>query len=125
MTKDDIQTWALIAFAIVLALALYKLYAMFNTPVTGPDTKTQHAQLENIIVDFLKDLEISDLDTKELFEILIKEDHFEDENYRNFNHNRLNQILQRLYYSYDANSLNELILNIHQSERDTSEKNDA
>jgi len=112
MTKDEFQTWMLIALAIVLALGFYKVYAIFNTPVPGPDTKTQHAQLEQVIIDFLKDVDRTDLSSKELFDLLMQEDDFKDDTYKNFNHNRLNQLLQQLFYTYEADSLSDLISNM-------------
>ncbi len=118
MTNDDIQLFPLIAFAIILLLALYKLYAIFNTPVSGPDTKTCHAQLEKIITDFLKQVEKADLSSHELFELLIQQDELKDDIYKNFNHNRLNQLLQQLFYTYDVDSLDKLISRIRQPEQD-------
>jgi len=123
MTKDEIQVWMLIAFITVTALSLYKLYKMFNQPATGLDSENQYAQLEVIIVDFLKHLKKTDIDSKELFDLLIQEDRLSHNDYKNFNHNRLNQILQQLFYTHTASTLNELISIIHQSEPDTSKEN--
>jgi len=125
MTKDEIQLWMLIAFAIVLALGLYKVYTIFNSPAPGPGTKAQHAQLENLVIDFLKHTDKKDISSKDLFDLLIQEDDLIGNNHKNFNHNRLNQLLQQLYYTYEVSSLSELITIIHQPERGTSKENDA
>jgi len=109
MTKDEIQLWMLIAFAIVLALGLYKVYTIFNSSAPGPDTKAQHAKLENIVIDFLKHTDKKDISSKDLFDLLIQEDELMGNNHKNFNHNRLNQLLQQLYYTYEVSSLSELI----------------
>jgi len=113
MTKDEIQVWMLIAFAIVLALGFYKVYTIFNSPAAGPDTKTQHTQLENIVIDFLKHYDNKDINAEELFLLLQGLDELQDEAYKNFNRNRLNQLLQQLYYTYEVSSLSELITIIH------------
>ena len=123
--KDEIQLWMLIAFAIVLALGLYKVYTIFNSPAPGPGTKAQHAQLENLVIDFLKHTDKKDISSKDLFDLLIQEDDLIGNNHKNFNHNRLNQLLQQLYYTYEVSSLSELITIIHQPERGTSKENDA
>ncbi len=112
MKKDDIQTWLLIIFLIVLVLGLYKVYAIFNTPITGPDTKTQHKQLQNIIEDFLIKLDRTDLNSQELFELLIQNDDLKDETYKNFNLNRLNQVLQQLFFIHGVDSLPDLIIKV-------------
>ena len=125
MTKDEIQFWMLIAFAVAFVFSSYKVYIIFNTPVEGINTKTQHSQLEDILINFLKDLTEVDLDTDALFELIIQLEVLQDEQYKNFNKNRFNQLLQQLFYTYEVSSLNELIINIHQSEQGTSKDNDT
>ncbi|PHR59005.1 MAG: hypothetical protein COA44_02330 [Arcobacter sp.] len=112
MTKDEIQFWMLIAFAVTFILSSYKIYIMFNTPPEGIDTQTQHNQLEDIIINFLKDLDDINLDTNALFKLINSLDTLEDESYKNFNLNRLNQLLNQLYITYKVDSLNELIKRI-------------
>ena len=109
MTKDEIQVWTLLAFFIVTLLSSYKLYLIFSVPSSGLDTKTQYAQLEKIIINYLKDVDQTELDSKELFSLLQGLDDIHDDRYKNFNHNRLNQLLQGLFYRYDVYSLPELI----------------
>ena len=109
MTKDEIQFWMLIAFAVVFFFSAYKIYIMFNTPVKGINTQTQHNQLNDILIDFLKDLPELDLDTDALFERVIQLEVLQDEQYKNFNKNRFNQLIQQLYHTYEADSLTQLI----------------
>jgi len=85
---------------------------MFNTPVEGMDTKTQHNQLEDILIDFLKQLEDTDLSSQKLFELFIELDVLQDDAYKNFNQNRFNQLLQQLFYTYEVQNIPDLILNI-------------
>ena len=109
MTKVEIQLFALLAFFIVTLLISYKIYLIFNVPSSGLDTKTQYAQLEQIIINYLKDLHQTEIDSKELFSLLQSLDDIHDDRYKNFNHNRLNQLLQGLFYTYHVKSLPELI----------------
>ena len=109
MIKFDLQTGMMIAFIIVLILAFYKVYKIFNTPTPGIDTHTQHEQLQDIIINFLKEIETKDIDSNELFESLQELDILQDDTYKNFNLNRLNQLLQQLFYSYKVKSIAELI----------------
>ena len=110
MTKDEIQFWMLIAFAVVFILSTYKTYIMFNTSGEGLDTKTQHNQLEEIIINFLKQFNDLDLNVDQLFEAVSRLDVIQDEAYKNFNKNRFNQLLQQLFYTYEVDSLKELII---------------
>jgi len=112
MTKDEIQFWMLIAFAIAFVFSSFKIYIIFNTPVEGMDTKTQHKELETIIVDFLKQLDCSDLSSTQIFYLIIRLDVLQDSAYRSFNENRFNQLLQQLFYTYEVTSLEQLILSI-------------
>jgi len=124
MTKDEIQFWMLIAFAIAFVLSSYKVYFLFSTPLEGVDTQTQHNQLEDIIIDFIKELKNSELTSTELFNQLKTLDSLQDTPYKNFNENRFNQLLQKLFYTYKVQTLNELIISIHQTVRGTSNEND-
>ena len=112
MTKDEIQFWMLIAFAVAFVFSSYKVYIIFNTPTEGIDTKTQHKELETIIVDFLEQLDNTDLRSTQILKLIITLDVLQDSEYRNFNENRFNQLLQQLFYTYEVNSLDELILSI-------------
>jgi len=125
MTKDEIQFWMLIAFAVAFVFSSYKVYFIFNTPVEGINTKTQHNQLEDILIHFLKDLSEVDVDSDVLFDLIIQLEVLQEDQYKNFNKNRFNQLIQQLFYTYQANSLNELIMNIQQSEQGTSKENDT
>lgn len=116
MTKDEIQFWMLIAFAVAFVLSSYKIYIMFNTPIEGTDTQTQHLLLEEIILDFLKQIKELESDTTEVYETLIKQPVLQEEQYKNFNLNRFNQLLQKLYIRYEVTSLTELIQSIKNEE---------
>jgi len=113
MRSDNLQIWMLTAFIIVLALGMYKVYAIFNKPVSGPDMETEHGELTDIIISFIQDNNISDINNEALFKQLIEDAAFDKERYKHFNLNRFNQLTQQLFYAYDVNSLAELIESIN------------
>jgi hypothetical protein len=112
MTKDEIQLWMLVAFIVALAISSYKVYMIFAKPLPGLDSRTQHRQLQTIILDVLKHLDNNNITSHELFALLQDLDELQDETYKNFNLNRLNQLLQQLYYTYEVSSLPELIASL-------------
>ena len=112
MTKDEIQFWMLVAFILALALSIYKVFMIFTKHEPGLDIKTQHIQLQTIILGFLKEIDNENINAKELFTLLQDSDQLQDDAYKNFNMNRLNQLLQQLYYTHEVSSLCELILRI-------------
>ena len=115
MTNDEIQFWMLIAFAVAFVISFYKIYIMFNTPVEGVDTQTQYNQLEDIIINFLKEVTDDSLSSQTLFEYIIELEVMQDDAYKNFNQNRFNQLLQQLFYIYEVQSIPELILSVQNS----------
>jgi len=125
MTKDEIQFWMLIAFAIVFILSSYKIYIMFNAPADGIDTQVQYNQLEDIIIEYIQSIQEHDLDANTLFKSLKALDTLKDPSYKNFNQNRFNQLLQQLYLRYEVVSLEALIKNIHQPQSSTSKENEG
>jgi hypothetical protein len=112
MTKDEIQLWMLVAFIFALAISSYKVYMIFTKPLPGLDSKTQHRQLQAIILDVLRGLDSKDITAQELFALLQGLDELQDDTYKNFNLNRLHQLLQQLYYTYQVSSLYELIATV-------------
>ena len=103
----------LIAFLIAMALGVYKVYALFNTPYTGLDPQTQHKQLQDIIISFLKEDKAQNTEAQSIYEEIKTLDQLQDEEYKNFNRNRFNQLLQQLFYIYEVDSLDELIKVLH------------
>lgn len=117
MKSDNLQIWMLTAFFIVLVLGMYKVYLIFNKPVSGPDIETEHAELSDIIISFIQDHEIPDITNEALFKQLIEEACFDTQRYKSFNQNRFNQLIQQLYYTYDVNTLSQLIESINAQNR--------
>lgn len=113
MKSDDLQIWMLTAFIIVLTLGLYKIYIIFSKPALGISTETEHEELRDIIVTFIKDHDlIEEVSEKALFELLIQEENFDNTRYKSFNLNRYHQLIQQLFYIHSVNSLSELIKSI-------------
>jgi len=112
MTKDEIQFWMLLAFAVAFVFSAYKVYIIFDTPTEGIDTPTQHKELEKIIIEFLKQHDVLDIDSAELFARIKTLEGLQDGAYHNFNENRFNQLLQKLFYTYNVGSLEELIVSV-------------
>jgi len=112
MTKDEIQFWMLIAFVVAFVLSTYKVYIIFSAPAEGISTKTQYDQLEEIIINFLSTTEDSSINETTLFQSLKKLEVLKNDIYKNLNQNRLNQLLNQLYFHYKVDSLSELIKSI-------------
>lgn len=113
MKQDEIQIWMLIAFIIILAASLYKIYIIFNKPPSGASTEIEHEELRNIIITFIERDAVPGISDKALFEALIQQEDFDHARYKSFNLNRYNQLIQQLFYIYKVNSFPELIESIH------------
>jgi len=112
MTKDEIQFWMLIAFAVVFILSSYKTYIMFSAPAEGKSTKHQQDDYLAIITDFIKQDSFSNATIEELFTSLKSSDVLQADEYKNFNQNRFNQLIQQLFFIYEVDSLDGLIKSI-------------
>ncbi len=102
----------LITFVILLTIGIYKIYILFNQPTDGPDTKTEHDELKDIIIVFIQNNSLSNIDNESLFEQILAKADFDKEKYTNFNLNRFNQLIQQLFYLYEVDSLDELMESI-------------
>ena len=108
MSKDEIQTWMLIAFALALFFSFYKVYLMFNKPGVGIDTATQKDELIEIVAEALKDIDIKNYDAIIVYEEIISED-FDWERYSNFNLNRFHQTVNTLHVIYKVDTIEQLV----------------
>ena len=105
--KEHIESIMMIAFVVATALGMYKVYVMFEKQADdGVDINT----LEDEIVAILKGIVQKEPSvTKEaLFEKIQKDAAFDEERYFNFNQNRFNQILERLYIETKTESFEDL-----------------
>jgi len=108
MSKDEIQSWMLLAFIIALFFSFYKVYLMFNKPGEGIDTATQKDELVDIVAKVLKEIDAKDYDATVVYEEIIRED-FDWERYSNFNLNRFHQTVHTLHIIYKVDSIEQLI----------------
>jgi len=112
MSKDEIQNWMLLAFAIALFFSFFKVYIMFNKPGVGLDTATQKDELVEIVTDALKCVDVKTYDANVVYEMIICEE-FDWERYKNFNLNRFNQTVNTLYIIHEVDTIEELFESIN------------
>jgi hypothetical protein len=112
MSKDEIQNWMLLAFAIALFFSFYKVYIMFNKPGVGLDTNTEKDELVDIVEKALVGLDLKSYDANAVYEKIIN-DNFDWERYKNFNLNRFNQTVNTLCVIHKADGMQELLTSIN------------
>lgn len=112
MSKDEIQNWMLLAFAISLFFSFYKVYIMFNKPGVGLDTTTQKDELVDIVQKALLGLDISSYEANVVYEKIIN-DNFDWERYKNFNLNRFNQTVNTLCVIHKVDKIEDLLTSIN------------
>ena len=99
MIKDHLETIMMIAFLLATALSIYKVYVIFEKQADdGIDLNT----IENELIEIIKELFSSHdvQDKKHLHQLIQEHNDFDKERYRNYNENRLNQILDRLFLEH-------------------------
>ncbi len=97
----DIETVMMLAFLIVTGLSVWKFYMFFpNKPLPDDDTdEASQEKLTRIMLDAIEKHHTQDnpLDTPKLLEHMTAHPDFDREHFWRFNHNKLNQLLQRYY----------------------------
>jgi len=125
MNSDALQIWMIIVFTIVLVTSLYKIYSLFNQPLSGVDSETEHKELRDIIIFFIQNNTITNPSNSSLFEQIHNDENFDNDTYKNFNLNRFNQLKQQLFYTYHVNSLPELIDSIKAESSHNTDKTEV
>jgi hypothetical protein len=108
MSKDEIQTWMLLAFAIALFFSFYKVYIMFNRPGEGLDTATQKDEIVDIVENALRGLDADSFNSELVYEKIVNDD-FDWERYKNFNLNRFNQTVNTLFVIHKVDTIEQLL----------------
>jgi hypothetical protein len=108
MSKDEIQTWMLLAFFLALFFSFYKVYLMFNKPGEGLDTTTQKDELIDIVEKALRASEKDEFDISIVYEKIVNED-LDWERHKNFNLNRFNQTVHTLCVIHEVQSVEDLL----------------
>ena len=94
--KEHLESIMMISFLLATALGMYKVYVMFEKQAEeGIDIKTLEEEIIAMIEEIFRRGE--NPSKEELYKKIESEDAFDKERYKNFNQNRLNQILDRLY----------------------------
>ena len=102
----NIETAMMLAFLIVTGLSVWKFYMFFpNKPLPDDDTnEASQEELTQIMLDTIVRHHSPEnpLDTPKLLELMTNHPNFDREHYWRFNHNKLNQLLQRYYIRHPA-----------------------
>ena len=105
--KEHLESVMMISFLLATALGMYKVYVMFEKQTDeGIDIKTLEDEIITIIKDIFKKEGM--VSKERLYEKIEGHTSFDKERYKNFNQNRLNQILDRLHTQYKTESYEEL-----------------
>ena len=103
----DTQTLMSIFFILLLAISLYKIRQFLPQEQLADDDTTEVSQndLEHLMIKVIKN-NAGNLDNTTLFENMIEDEDFESKRFWRFNHNKLNQLLNKYYVKNpDAQSI--------------------
>ena len=104
--KEHLQTVMMVSFLVASALGMYKVYVMFEKQSgEGVDIRILENELAEIVESILREQTI---ERSALFDAVLNHERFDKERYRNFNQNRLNQVLDLLHIRYKTESFEEL-----------------
>jgi len=111
----ETSTLMMIFFIIFLVISIWKIYAFLpNRQLEDDDTtKESQEELVRLMLNVIKKSE-GNLTTDELFEKMTDDKSFDPKHYWRFNHNRLNQLLNK-YYAQNphAKSIKDIYLSLH------------
>ncbi len=94
----SLKTWMMIAFVIFMVLGIWKIYTFLPTKQLADDDRNEESEYEltALMLHVIKKHE-GKLTPKELFFAIQEDEGFKSELFWRFNHNRLNQLLQKHY----------------------------
>ena len=94
----DTSTWMMILFIVLLIISVWKIYAFLPNKELEDDDTTQDSQdeLTNLMIKVIQKNN-GDIDAKMLYVKMLEDESFDSEHFWRFNHNRLNQLLNRYY----------------------------
>lgn len=106
--SQNLQTIMMVSFLVAAFLGMYKVYVMFESKEGdgGVDIKTIENELSEIVESILKETK---LDKNALFEAVRSHERFDKERYKNFNQNRLNQVLDLLHIRHKTETFDDLL----------------
>ena len=106
----DTQTLMATFFILLLAVSFYKIRQFIPLEQLDDDDTTDESQndLEHLMLKVIKNNN-GNLTNISLFEKMLEDDDFESQRFWRFNHNKLNQLLNRYYIKNpDAQSIMEI-----------------
>lgn len=90
----ETSTLMMIFFILFLIISIWKIYAFLPSKQLADDDTTKEAQdaLRVLMIKIMSE-KGSDIDNKELFELMINDVEFDKEKFWRFNQNKLNNLL--------------------------------
>ncbi|MEA1954987.1 MAG: hypothetical protein U9N02_00660 [Campylobacterota bacterium] len=104
------STWMMISFIILLIVSIWKIYAFLPNKELKDDDTTQdsHNELINLMIKVIKENN-GDLEAGILYIKMLEDENFDSKHFWRFNHNRLNQLLNKYYVeNEDINSIKDI-----------------
>jgi len=107
MFKEHLETIMMVSFLVATALSIYKVYVIFEKQA-GEGLSI--AELEKQIVAIIESILQNSTPTKEeLFKLVLQHKDFKQDEYKNFNYNRLNQTLEGMFIEKQVQNYDELL----------------
>jgi hypothetical protein len=107
--KDHLSSIMMGAFALALALSVWKIYKFMPNQQLEDDDNTNESieQLTRIMIDVIQ-TSSTPLTHKELFILMKSHNDFDEKHFWRFNENKLHQLLQKYYAIHDLGSIEEI-----------------
>ena len=100
------ETVMMVAFLVATALSIYKVYVIFEKQADdGIDINTLEKEIIYIIEEIFSK---EKLERDALFQKIIEHENFDGQRHKNFNLNRFNQVLERMYIRHKVENYDEL-----------------
>lgn len=105
----DKSTWMFISFVVLLVISIWKIYPFLPNRQLEDDDTTQESldELTYLMLKIIKNHN-GNIDSKNLYIKMIEDAEFDNQRFWRFNHNRLNQILNRYYTKNKVHSIKEI-----------------
>ncbi len=107
----SLQTVMFIVFILAFCLAIYKIYKFFPTEALADDDTDRASldELTDLMIRVICEHNNSNLNSKQIADLMIAHRDFDSEHFWRFNQNRLNQLLTRYYLTHtDADSIEDI-----------------
>jgi len=94
----SLSTWMMVAFVAFMIIGIWKIYAFLPTKQLADDDKTEESEQKLLQLMFKCIIaNKGHLSSTELFIAMQEDKDFDSQLFWRFNHNRLNQLLQKYY----------------------------